>query len=514
MGLWDSLKDTANMARGRYKYSPLANRNPAKEAQEALGFWSNRHRTVLKCTMAALALLVFYHLATATARVVRAANETSCDTVANGFQCSPEISQFWGQYSPYFAVPSEIDNAVPEQCTLTFVQILSRHGARDPTSSKTAVYNSTIQRIQSSVSSYGAGYEFIKDYVYTLGADQLTTFGQQELINSGTKFYERYGALTRAEIPFFRSSGQDRVVESAQNWTQGFHQARLADAEADGSDSFPYEIVTISEEDGMNNTLNHELCTAFEDGPVSEIKDNAKSIWMDVFTRNITARLNANLPGANLSATDTISMMDLCPFNTVADVNGKLSDFCGLFTADEWQSYDYLQTLDKWYGYANGNPLGPTQGVGFTNELIARLTGQPVVDSTTTNSTLDGNPATFPLNRTLYADFSHDNDMTAIYSALGLYNTTAQLSNTTRQAAGQTGGYASSWTVPFAARMYVEKMTCQDAGAEELVRVLVNDRVTPLQGCGADELGRCTLGKFVDSLSFARSGGDWASCFT
>lgn len=71
MGLWDTLKDTAvsqyNMARGRYKYSPLANRNPAREAQEALGFWSNRHRTVLKCTMAALALLFFYHLATATA---------------------------------------------------------------------------------------------------------------------------------------------------------------------------------------------------------------------------------------------------------------------------------------------------------------------------------------------------------------------------------------------------------------------------------------------------------------
>ncbi|KAI3399659.1 hypothetical protein diail_6007 [Diaporthe ilicicola] len=514
MGLWDSLRDTVNMARGRYKYSPLANRNPAREAQEALGFWSNRHRTVLRLTMAALGLLVFYHLATATARVVRAVNDTSCDTVANGFQCSPEISHYWGQYSPYFAVPSEIDSAVPEQCTTTFVQILSRHGARDPTASKTAVYNSTIQRIQSTVTSYGAGYEFIKDYVYTLGADQLTTFGQQELINSGTKFYERYGDLARVDSPFVRSSGQDRVVESAQNWTQGFHEARLADAEADGSDTFPYNIVTISEEDGMNNTLNHELCTAFEDGPDSEIKDNAKSIWMDVFTRNITARLNANLPGANLSAIDTISMMDLCPFNTVADVNGKLSAFCGLFTADEWKSYDYLQTLDKWYGYSNGNPLGPTQGVGFTNELIARLTGQPVVDSTATNRTLDGNPATFPLNRTLYADFSHDNDMTAIFSAMGLYNATAQLSNTTRQAAETDGGYSASWTVPFSARMYVEKMTCQDAGAEEMVRVLVNDRVTPLQSCGADELGRCTLGKFVDSLSFARGGGDWASCFS
>jgi hypothetical protein len=67
-----------------------------------------------------------------------------------------------------------------------------------------------------------------------------------------------------------------------------------------------------------------------------------------------------------------------------------------------------MQTLNKYYGYSHGNPLGPTQGVGFTNELIARLTSQPVNDHTTTNTTLDTSNTTFPLNRKLYADFSHD----------------------------------------------------------------------------------------------------------
>lgn len=452
-----------------------------------------------------------------------AVSNTSCDSVQAGYTCSPEISQYWGQYSPFFSVPqtSAPSNALPDGCKITFVQSLNRHGARDPTASKTALYNATIQRIQASATSFGAGYEFLETYEYTLGADQLTTFGQQELINSGKAFYARYKALTKADSPFVRSSGEDRVVESALNWTQGFHAARLADTQAAGSDTYPYNIVVISEDTGSNNTLDHGLCTAFEDGPDSEISDNAQSIWMDQFTRNITARLNANLPGVNLSATETIYMMDLCPFNTVADAQGTVSEFCGLFTADEWKSYDYLQSVGKFYGQGAGNPLGPTQGVGFTNELIARLTGQPVVDETSVNHTLDGdsnhnNAATFPLNKTLYVDFSHDNDMTGIFFALGLYNGTKQLSNTTREAALALDGYSASWTVPFAARLFVEKMVCaaDDTGSEELVRVLVNDRVRPLETCGADDLGRCTLSNFVDSLGFARAGGDWSSCFT
>ena len=102
--------------------------------------------------------------------------------------------------------------------------------------------------------------------------------------------------------------------------------------------------------------------------------------------------------------------------------------------------------------------------------------------------------------------------MTAIFAALGLYNSTKPLSNTTIEDTAQTNGYSASWTVPFAARAYFEKMTCTGS-REELVRVLVNDRVVPWTSCGGDHLGRCKLSKFVDSLSFARSGGDWDACF-
>ncbi|KAG4439493.1 hypothetical protein IFR05_005029 [Cadophora sp. M221] len=470
---------------------------------------NNRNRTWMTI-MGALGVFLFFYLAIADHTVHHV--KASCDGL-DGFTCSPEISRFWGQSTPYFSVASEIATEVPNQCQITVAQILSRHGARDPTAGKTVRYQELVDRIHANATAYSESFAFIKDYKYTLGADQLTTFGQQQLVNSGTKFYERYKDIAQSITPFVRASGQERVIESAQNWTQGFHNARLQDASSTANESLPFNLVLISEEAGQNNTLNHGLCTNFEEGSISEIGDNAESLWQAVFAPAITARLNENLPGVNLTDDDTVMMMDLCPFNTVANDGGTLHPFCSLFTAAEWHQYDYLQTLGKYYSYSMGNPLAPTQGVGFTNELIARMTNSAVIDHTSTNSTLDSSPSTFPLEAILYADFSHDNDMMTIFSALGLFNSTAPLLNTTLLNANETNGYTASRIVPFSSRAYFEKMMCVGE-AEEMVRVVINDRVMPLDTCGGDALGRCTLSAFVDSLSFARAGGFWNSCFT
>ncbi|KAK2036137.1 histidine acid phosphatase [Colletotrichum somersetense] len=415
------------------------------------------------------------------------------------------IQHFWGPYSPFFSVPSEISAATPPGCEITFAQVLSRHGARDPINVMAAKFKALVNHIHASVTSYGRGYEFIKTYKYTLGTEQLTPFGKRELIDSGAAFYKRYQSLAAVNEPFVRVAGQERVIESGMNWKQGFHSSKIADGyEAGGQD-----MVIIPEAKGFNNTLKHGLCTAFEDDIHSSSGKAARILWRDIFTRPIMARLNKKLPGADLTAADTLTFMELCPFNTV--VHGVMSQFCNLFTLEEFKDFEYYETLDKYYRFHAGNPLGPTQGVGFTNELIARLTQQPVVDHTSTNSTLNANPATFPLHRKLYADFTHDNDMMGIYGALGLYSETPELSKKERMSVSESKGFTSSRLVPFGARMYVEKMRC--GSSEEMVRVLVNDRVVPLIGCGADELGRCRLRPFVESLGFARSGGLWDKCF-
>ena len=62
-----------------------------------------------------------------------------------------------------------------------------------------------------------------------------------------------------------------------------------------------------------------------------------------------------------------------------------------------------------WYGYAFGSPVARVQGIGWIQELVARLTHAPIaVHNTSTNSTLDDNPITFPLDNSLYVDATHE----------------------------------------------------------------------------------------------------------
>ncbi|KAL5115698.1 hypothetical protein ACEQ8H_006410 [Pleosporales sp. CAS-2024a] len=480
---------------GSPEYAPLPLRK--KAPLSPLGPWSRR--SIPRLVMCALAaLLALYGLAS----FVSPPADDSCDTVDDGYRCSPKTSHFWGQYSPWYAVPSDIDPSPPRHCKVTFANLLSRHGGRDPTMGRSMAYALLIAEIQNTSHSYPDEFAFLKHYRYTLGADELTHAGRQEMVNSGIHFFRRYPKLVKKHAPFVRAGGQHRVVESAQKWLLGIAQSAKQP---------PEEIdLIIPEGPSWNNTLSHDNCPAFENGPDHGLGYRAQQIWAANFVPPIQDRVNSRL-GTNLSTTAIVSLMDMCPFDTLAHAVAKVSDFCRLFTNEEWNAYDYFQTLGKFYGFGVGNPLGPTQGVGYVNELLARLTGSPVQDHTNTNTTLNSDPKTFPLDRNVYADFSHDNDISGVLAALGLYNDTKPLSNTTIESTDETHGYSAAWTVPFASRLYVEKLRCRHK-SEDMVRVIVNDRVHPLKFCGGDKYGRCKLSKFVESQSFARQGGHWGRC--
>ena len=129
------------------------------------------------------------------------------------------------------------------------------------------------------------------------------------------------------------------------------------------------------------------------------------------------------------------------------------------------------------------------------------------------NHTLDSNPETFPLNRTLYADFSHDDEIIAIVSAIGLFRQPTPL-DPTKPNSNRT--WRASSIVPFSGRVVVERLSCDvrstvkgaEKGQEARVRILVQDEVQLLPFCGGDESGVCTLSAFVQSQSFARGNGE------
>lgn len=436
-----------------------------------------------------------------------------------GYQCDIALSHNWGQYSPFYKVPSDLPGVVPTQCEVTLVQLLSRHGARFPTTDKSAQYNATVSKIKSSATHLTGSYQFLTNYTYELGAEDLTPLGQQELINSGVDFFSRYERLAEHSTPFLRAGDQDRVVESARKWSEGFHKAKVASGKNSDKD-YPYHILEISEADGMNNTLSHGLCHAFEanrTGPLAQME------FGKTFLPGIVARLKKELSTDDIDELDALSLMDMCPFTVVAETSfssdttmykkdPSANPFCALFSVHEWEAYDYLQSIGKYYAFGPGSSLGPTQGVGFVNELIARLTSSPVEDHTSVNRTLDMDPAFFPLDRQMYADFSHDNDMTAIFSALGMFEDVPTLAQDRIMSIEETAGFAASRVVPFGGRIAVERLSC-DHSSKEMVRVILNGRVWPMRLCAIDDRGMCSLQDFVQSLHFAATGGLWDKCF-
>lgn len=185
-----------------------------------------------------------------------------------------------------------------------------------------------------------------------------------------------------------------------------------------------------------------------------------------------------------------------------------------------------------------GSQLGAVQGVGYINELVGRLTNSPAHHGLQTNRTLLSSQTTFPLNRSLYVDFSHDNLMVAVFAAIGLFNQTNGPLDTTKITKDRT--WIISEMVPFSGHMIVERLSCparpQSLVAptrsrpiswwkwmttgydrqpqEEYVRIFVNDVIQPLEFCGAGEDGMCKLADFVKSQEYARNDGfgDFKRC--
>ncbi|KAJ7686917.1 histidine phosphatase superfamily [Mycena rosella] len=217
-----------------------------------------------------------------------------------------------------------------------------------------------------------------------------------------------------------------------------------------------------------NDTLDDGMCANAGNS------DAQTDAWLVVFAPPITARLNRWAPGANVTDAETYSLISMCPFHTVASYTiGQqtlpLSLFCVLFNADEFAAFEYSMDLDKYYGTGYGAYLCRVQGVGYINELLARLTHTP---------------------------------MTAIYAAIGLFPQAAPLDPTAAPA------HMGTWVASLL------RLAC--ARGAQYVRVLLNDVAQPLAFCADKKTpGVCELGAFVRSQAYARGGGDgdWAKCF-
>ncbi len=345
-------------------------------------------------------------------------NDTSSSSGSNSTNSTAsststfEIVKSWGNTSPYFPSPlfpeAQVHRQLDPSCSIEQVHILHRHGSRFPTSYSTEgapFFGQTVANATRDAANGGAAFNnsgplaFLSNWTYKLGAEILTPLGAQELFDSGVFHYFQYGRLynatTQPHKPVIRTTSEERMLDSAKYWTAGFFGLDAPNL---------VDLEVIIEADGFNNTLaSYDTCTGANDYSIGD--EYLTPVWEKIYLNKTVKRLQ-QYTSLNLTTELVYGMQSLCAYETVAF---GYSPFCELFTEEEWKGFEYFLDLQFSGDYGFQSPSGRAQGIGYAQDLLARLSNTtiPASNITTQNSSLLTSQY-FPLDQPFYVDFTHD----------------------------------------------------------------------------------------------------------
>ncbi|KAI9171429.1 3-phytase A [Paramyrothecium foliicola] len=409
-----------------------------------------------------------------------------------------QMMGFLSSYSPSLGFGVD-EYPLPAGAELVQVQMVSRHGARYPTS------GSDVQRFGEKMANVSAKFKpsgalaFLKHWEYQLGSNILVPRGREELFSSGVLHNYMYGSLYNPNSKIVvRTTTQDRMLKSAENWLAGFFGLEWTNNAT---------IEVIIEDSNFNNSLAGALNCP--NAYPKSTGNAARDTWVGVYLKDATARFQNMTEGFEWTVQDVYAAQTLCPYETVSY---GFSMFCDLFTYEEWRNFGY--SIDLFFSGSSSfhSPTGRAVGLGYQQEVIARLKNHTLgYSGSQINVTLDSSTETFPLNQSLYFDFSHDTNIASILAAFGLRQFAEDLPATEYPESHQ---YDISQITPFGARLDIEVIKTpkplsanregylETGGETKYIHFVLNQRTLPLgksfSECGADRKdGWCELNTFL-----------------
>lgn len=441
------------------------------------------------------------------------------------------IFNLMGTYSPYHPAPrtwgsNVFEYGLPQgdsqapQCQIKQVHSLSRHGSRyDTKELKLAEW------LTGEVENFTASGElqFLNDWVPNAGQAALGTYGNQQLFDKGVRTFFRYGGLynDNSKKLVARTTTQERMTMLAEyflagffglNWQQYVNLELLVEADNFNTTLYPSAVCPnkeklITEADDALDNFQHEY-----------LHDTKKKL-----NKMITGTLKNSSEPFELKTKHVYAMQRLCAFET--NTLGY-SRFCHLFSQKDWENFAILINYKYYYKNSFGNPTARARGIGWLNEFQARLTNSTPseIPQSTQNSTVNANPELFPLDQSLYFDFTHDTVIVNILTALGIniFKTEFQIKdNGATIELNNTKDWQTSHIVPFAAHLVFEVIECDKEvpadrwagnntesvgnGKTKYIHALLNDRTLPLDQqsipvCEPRADGWCEFDTFVEYL--------------
>ncbi len=323
------------------------------------------------------------------------------------------------------------------------------------------------------------------------------------MFDAGVYHYYQYGQLYDPSTKIIsRTTTQDRMIQGTEYFMHGFFGQ-------DWTQNATLEV--FIEEVGFNTSLSSFLICENAKLPVNGGGRNASVIWRSIYLADATRRLQNLITGYNWTVEDTYAAQTLCPYETVAL---GYSAWCELFTYAEWEGFEYSIDLAYAGSWAFGSPTSRALGIAYQQEIMARLQNRTIDSASGANNiSVTNNTDTFPLNQTLYFDFSHDTNMVPVLTAFGLKQFGQYLPPEGPPPANRS--LFISHMMPFAARFTIEIIKAphpipanrssdsSEGPPTTYVHFLLSQRTVPLglslPACGDRVDGWCELNDFFES---------------
>lgn len=520
---------------------------------------SRHHRSrTLAVSVHVLAALILCTLATFTALVVLLVLRVHTEQAHVATSAIFDPSRSWGHFSRYSDNSPEAfdvtDVGLPATCQIVQVHILQHSAQRLPESyaSEGGKQLDLMQRLTKlRASNAGIAFTgplaFMNNYEYALQpTGALTRSGKATELERGVAAWNAYGRMlysndpirsSKTTQPFVRVTNSTHTMPGVPYWLAGFCDTVQSSSEQPNisiaaltSPSQDMDLVTLSETYPSNNTLAPYLnCPNSNTFPISSFGELIAAKYANTYLLPTLSRLQSHFPpSVALNTSDLYTMQQLCVFET--NTFGT-SPFCSLFTPAEWAAYELTMDQLFYYDFSYGNSTGRAQGMGYLQELLARLQHHVItLSDSSVNATIDDTVDEFPLDRKMYVDFTHSNTIVSVLTAMSMdwFKDPPGLGQAHIRPRDQRRFVAAN-IVPAGANLVTEVITCEDekplvrkevkidtrqekAWKDKFVRMRLNGGILPLStirggDCGERSDGMCELGKFVKSQnrSYERS---------
>ena len=234
--------------------------------------------------------------------------------------------------------------------------------------------------------------KFLGSYQYIMNdTGLLTGVGGNTEFGRGVAFWNRYGRTlfnaSTAQLQYeptfagngsarpkvaLRTTSQSRIQNSQINWALGFFGPSYNSTPDQSLTHWesPFNLTIITEGGTENNTLaSYDSCFSDNNQTNLDIAAIKQDAYKKIYLRSAVQRLSAHLPkGFNLTVQDVYAMQMTCAYE-YAFVS--MSDFCGLFTADEWAGFENVLDIQCKYRHTHTHfrltrRLTPPQTITFT----------------------------------------------------------------------------------------------------------------------------------------------------